>query len=62
MKWPTIDLRPALLLPIDDRNAAEFWMNEWRQRFAETNDYAFKEAIDALQYFMDTQLGDEDDL
>lgn len=40
------------LLPIDDENAARFWLMEWDNRFHQTKDYAFKEAANAMRLYI----------
>ena len=44
---------PNLELPIEDRNAAEFWQSEFAGRFRETGDKAYQEAHKAVTRYID---------
>ena len=52
---------PAFTIPIADRWEAEFWFDEWTERFAATGDYAFKEQADAMHRYIDRYFDDTDD-
>lgn len=52
---------PDFKLPVDDKNAAEFWLDEWDRRFRETKDYAFKESADEMRKYISDHFPDEED-
>ena len=43
---------------IEDRHAAEFWLQEWWDRFHATNDSAFKEQAEAMGEFISLKFED----
>jgi hypothetical protein len=51
---------PDFKLPIDDLNAAEFWLFEWRHRFTQTQDVAFQESADEMKKYIADNFEDED--
>lgn len=52
---------PDFKIPIEDRSAAEFWVNEWDWRFTATNDQAFREQALAMRRYIDLNFEDDDD-
>ncbi len=46
---------PNLELPIEDRNAAEFWRDEFAYRYIETGDQGYREARDAAESYIEDQ-------
>lgn len=52
---------PDLKLPIEDENAAEFWLEEFRNRYNATSDAAFRESAGIVQEYIDLHFPDEDD-
>ena len=50
---------PDFTIPIEDRWAADFWLDEWYARYRETNDHAFKEAADAMRLYIDRNFDEE---
>ncbi len=49
-------LLPDFRIPIDDKHAAEFWRQEWWDRYHQTHDLAFREAAEAMGRYMDTHF------
>jgi hypothetical protein len=52
---------PDFKLPIDDRWSAEFWLDEWIERFEASGDHAFKEQADAMRKYIDRHFDVEDE-
>ena len=50
---------PDFKLPIEDRWAAEFWLDEWWERFNQTRDHAFKESADEMRRYIERNFDDE---
>lgn len=53
---------PDFKIPIEDRHAADFWLDEWDSRFRETNDHAFRETADAMRGYIDQHFDDAGDM
>lgn len=53
---------PDFKLPIEDKNAAYFWLREWDDRFRETKDHAFKEMADAMRLYITHNFESEEEL
>ena len=47
---------PDFSIPIEDEHAAQWWWDEWTDRFRQTNDHAFKEAAEAMSHYIDRHL------
>ena len=54
-------LLPDFKLPIEDEHAANFWLDEWDDRFRQTSDHAFKEMADEMRKYIARHFDTEDD-
>jgi hypothetical protein len=43
---------PDFRIEIPDRDAADFWLDEFQTRWHQTNDHAFKEQADAMETYI----------
>lgn len=51
---------PDFRIPIEDQHAAEWWWQEWEDRYRATNDEAFKEQAEAMEQFIVMHFDDNE--
>lgn len=52
---------PDFKLPIEDRHAAEWWLDEWWSAYRTSKDEAFRDAARAMQRYIDINFDDVGD-
>ncbi len=52
---------PDFKLPIEDLNNANFWLEEWWNRYEATSDDGFKESAQAMERYIELHFPEEED-
>ena len=54
-------MRPDFKVPIGDAHEAQWLLDEWEDRFRQTQDYGFRELADLMRVYIETWFTDNDD-
>ena len=50
----------SFVIQIEDRHAAEFWLQEWEDRYTQTKDGAFREQAELMRGWITNRWPDDD--